>query len=114
MLYDFPAVINHKILIYASIKFDMELICKMDANVTVSTPGTDIITLNHECNHHTCSTATAEIPQIAALKQLEGRVQTHFTYSSFITIIHLRFSKSNFFFPPSKFNSSLTSCRTST
>lgn len=62
MLYDFPAVINQKILIYASIKFDMELICKMDANVTVSTPGTDIITLNHECNHHTCSTATADIP----------------------------------------------------
>lgn len=52
MLYDFPAVINQKILIYASIKFDMELICKIDANVTVSTPGTDIITLNHECNHH--------------------------------------------------------------
>lgn len=47
-IFDFPGIINQKM---ASIKLDMELIRKMDANVTVSTPGTNIITLIHECNH---------------------------------------------------------------
>lgn len=58
-IFDFLGIIHQKM---ASIKLDMELIFKMDANLTVRTPGTDIITPNHEGNHHARSIATTKIP----------------------------------------------------
>lgn len=103
-IFDFPGIINQKM---ASIKLDMELICKIDAIVTVSMPGTSIITLNHECNHSLHSNCKNPIDSCS---EATGS-STPDTLSSQKILPLLSYSHQ---IRQSTFNSSLIRCHTST